>query len=91
MTVNRYILTSTVVVPTGTAAALTAGEPGTGGAAGYSNAATTGGPLWGTTFAKGQAIMLDPAGPLFSQIGAGNLRAWVDGTDNVGHGGGLSN
>jgi hypothetical protein len=30
------------------------------------------------------------AGALFSQIGAGNLRAWVDGTDNVGHGGGLS-
>jgi hypothetical protein len=29
--------------------------------------------------------MLDPAGPLYTLIGAGNLRAFVDGQDTVGH------
>ena len=48
-------------------------------------APTTGGPLWPTTYLKGTAIVLDPAGAVFSQIGAGNLRAYVQGTDDVGH------
>ena len=86
MAVNRYVLTATVQLAAGTAAAVVAGEPGTGGAAGFGGAPTTGGPVWPTTLLKGQAIMLDPAGPLFTQIGAGNLRAFVDGTDTVGHG-----
>lgn len=84
MALNRYVLTATVTVGTGTAATVVAGEPGTGGAAGYGNAATTGGPLWPETFTKGQVIMLDPAGALFSQIGAGNLRAYVQGQDDRG-------
>jgi hypothetical protein len=50
----------------------------------FGNAATTGGPLWATTFLAGQVIALDPAGPLFTQIGSGNLRAYAD-TDAVGH------
>ena len=29
--------------------------------------------------------MLDPAGPLYAAIGAGNLAAWIDGTSNVRH------
>jgi hypothetical protein len=30
-------------------------------------------------------IVLDPAGALYAAIGAGNLRAWVQGTDDVSH------
>lgn len=37
------------------------------------------------TFLAGAPLWLDSAGPLFSTIGSGNLRAWTDGTDNVGH------
>ena len=49
------------------------------------SAGVTSGQLWPTTFLAGQAIVLDPAGPLFAAIGAGNLRAFTDGTDTVGH------
>ena len=69
---------------------MVAGEPGTGGAAGYGSASTTGGPVWPVTYAKGTTIMLDPAGALFTAIGAGNLRAYVQGADDVNHAG-LSN
>jgi hypothetical protein len=85
MALNRYVLLGNVTVAAGTAATVTAGEPGTGGAAGDGNAATTGGPLWPTTFLEGTAIVLDPAGELYSLIGAGNLRAYVQGQDDVGH------
>ena len=83
--INRYVLTSTVTVGTGTAATVVAGEPGTGSPAGPGNAATTGGPLWPTTYQQGQLIELDPAGTLFAAIGSGNLRAYVQGSDDVGH------
>jgi hypothetical protein len=80
MAVNRYILTSPVTLAAGTAATVVAGEPGTGGAAGFGNASTTGGErVWAepasgpVTYPKGQLIALDPAGPLFTQIGGGNL------------------
>jgi hypothetical protein len=44
------------------------------------------------TFLTGTPLWLDSAGPLYAALGAGNLRAWIDGTDNVGHGQwGLSN
>lgn len=85
MALNRYVLTATVTVAAGTAATVAAGEPGTGGAAGFGGAPTTGGPVWATTYIKGTAIVLDPAGPLYTLIGAGNLRAFVDGQDTVGH------
>jgi hypothetical protein len=42
------------------------------------------------TFLAGTPLWLDSAGSLYAAIGAGNLRAWIDGTDNVGHWG-LSN
>jgi len=87
MAVNRYVLTATVIVNPGAAATVVAGEPGTAGAAGYGSAATTGGPIWATSYPIGQVIMLDPAGPLYAQIGAGNLRTFVDGQDTVGHAG----
>ena len=85
MAINRYVLTANVTVPAGTAATVVAGEPGTGGASGFGGAPTTGGPLWPTTQAQGQVIELDPAGPLFTQIGAGSLRAFVQGQDDAGH------
>jgi hypothetical protein len=77
------VITQNTTVPAGTPAALVAGEPGTGAQAGFGNAATTGGPLWPVTYPKGQVIALDPAGPLYSQIGSGNLRAFTDG-DSAG-------
>jgi hypothetical protein len=85
MALNRYVLTSDVTVAAGTAATVVAGEPDTGGAAGSGNAATTGGPLWATTFLRNTVIVLDPAGPVYAQIGASNLRAFVQGQDDVGH------
>jgi hypothetical protein len=78
------VLTADVTVPEGTAATVTAGDPGTGGSASHGSAATTGGPLWPVSYAKGTTIMLDPAGPLFAQIGAPNLRAFIAGTDTRG-------
>jgi hypothetical protein len=84
MALNRYVLTATVTVPAGTPATVTAGEPATGGAAGYGNASTTGGPLWPVTYKAGQVIVLDPAGALYATIGAGNLRAYVQGQDDRG-------
>ena len=85
MALNRYVVTATTTIAAGTAATLTPGEPGTGGAAGFGSAAVASGPVWPTTYIKGQAILLDPAGPLYSAIGAGNLRAFTDGTDTVSH------
>ena len=37
------------------------------------------------TFLAGTTIMLDPAGALYAAIGAGNLRAYTQGQDDVGH------
>ena len=90
MALSRFVLVNNVTVAAGTAATVVAGEPGTGGASGFGSAPTTGGPLMATTYAKGTVILLDPAGSLFTAIGAGNLRAFVQGQDDVGHAG-LSN
>jgi hypothetical protein len=86
MALGRYVLTATVTVPAGTPATVTAGEPGTGGAAGHGNASiSAGAALWPTTFIAGTPIVLDPTGALYTAIGAGNLRAYVQGSDDVGH------
>jgi hypothetical protein len=38
------------------------------------------------TWQAGQPLILDPAGLLYAALGGtGNLRAWIDGTDNVSH------
>ena len=44
-------------------------------------------------FLQGTPLILDPNGDLYAVIGATNLRAWIDGTDNTGHGhwGAISN
>jgi hypothetical protein len=83
---NRYVLTSTVTVNPGTAAAVVPGDPGTGGAAGHGNAAqaASGTPLWPTTYLVNTTIVLDPAGALYAAIGGTNLRAYVQGTDDRG-------
>ncbi len=86
MALSRYVLTSSVTVPAGTPATVTAGEPGTGGPAGYGSASVSAGyGVFGQTFVRGQVIVADPAGALYAAIGAGNLRAYVQGQDDVGH------
>jgi hypothetical protein len=86
MALSRYVLTGNVSIPAGTAATVTAGEPGTGGAAGFGSAETASGyGYFGQSFIRGQVIVLDPAGALYSAIGAGNLRAYNQGQDDVGH------
>jgi hypothetical protein len=65
---------------------VTAGAPGTGGAAGYGNVGITSGyGAFPQTFIAGTPIMLDPAGPVYAAIGAGNLRAYQQGQDDIGH------
>ena len=75
----------------------TAGEPGTGAQAGYGSAATVSPGTSGrygwlpVTFLPGTVIYADAAagttGPqlLYQAIGSANLRAYVQGTDDVGH------
>jgi hypothetical protein len=52
MALSRYVLTATVTVPAGTAATPVAGEPATGGAAGFGSASTASGPLYPATYIK---------------------------------------
>ena len=87
MALNRYVLTSTVTVPAGTAATVTAGEPATGGVAGFGNASISAGAvLWPQTFIAGTTIILDSASPLYTAL-SGSLRPYVQGTDDVGRAG----
>jgi hypothetical protein len=86
MAVQRFVVTSTTTVAAGTPATVVAGEPGTGGAAGFGGAPTTGGPPWPTVYTKGTPIVLDTAGSLYAALnGAGALRPFTDGTDTVSH------
>jgi hypothetical protein len=98
MAVSRFVLTATVVLPPDVAVTVvTAGEPGTGGAAGFGNVAgTDAASHWGdegATFPEGMVIEADssagttPPQLLYQAIGAGNLRAYVQGQDDVGHAG----
>jgi hypothetical protein len=88
--VNRYVVTATTTVAPGTPATPTAGQPGTGGVAGYGSAAVVSGQLYGTTFLAGTPLVLDTGSALYASLnGAGALRLWVRGTDDVGQG--LSN
>jgi hypothetical protein len=80
MALNRYVVTADTTVPAGTATAVSGG-PGTVSWAGPAGAWAEG---FGVTFRRGEVIVLDPAGPLYAAIGAGNLRAYAD-ADTVGH------
>lgn len=85
MALNRYVVTQTTTVPAGTLATPVAGEPGTGGAAGFGSAAVISGPLWPTTYVEGTPLILDTSSALYASLnGAGALRAWVPGTDDRG-------
>jgi hypothetical protein len=97
MALGRFVVTSTITITPDTVAALVAAEPGTAAPAGPGNfatlaVATSGKYGWlPVTFQKNQVIYADSAGGstgpalLYAAIGAGNLRAFVDGQDNVGH------
>jgi hypothetical protein len=93
---SRFVLTSTVTLTPEAAATVVAGEPATGGAAGFGNYATgaqsAGKYGWlGQTVLKGTVIWADSvagtdtgAKIIYQAIGSANLRAWTD-TDAVGH------
>ncbi len=80
MALNRYVLTSTVTVPAG---AFTASSNGFGTGS-YAQGAGEYDSSGGATWIKGQVIYADPAGALYTAIGASNLRTYVQGTDDRG-------
>jgi hypothetical protein len=92
MAVNmqRFVFTQNYTLAAGTPATVVPGDPGTGGAAGFGNAATAAGQagaLWPTTYLAGTAIVLDSGTPsaLYTALnGAGVIRAYVQGTDDKG-------
>jgi hypothetical protein len=102
MALSRFVVTATVTLTPDTAATVTPGEPGTGGAAGYGNSATVSPCTSGKygwlplVFHTGDVVVADSSagstGPqlLYQAIGSGNLRAYVPGQDDRGPGG-LSN
>jgi hypothetical protein len=98
MAVNlqRFVVTADFTVPPGTAATPVAGEPATGGAAGFGGAPLAAGQVeapWPVTVRKNQVLVLDSGtpGPLYQALNtAGVLRAYVPGQDDRG-GAGLSN
>jgi hypothetical protein len=67
---SRYVLTSTVTVPAGTASA--PAQPGA--TVSYAQGAGDYGSSGGVTFLKGTTILADPAGQLDAAIGSSNLR-----------------
>ena len=102
MALSRFVLTATVTLTPDAVAAVVAGEPGTGGPAGFGNSATIvpsalsegkyGLPGMPLTLLEGTTIYADSAAGfatapqlLYQAIGAGNLRPYVQGQDDVGH------
>ena len=87
MALNRYVLTSTTTVPAGTLATPAAGEPGTGGAAGFGSTGISAGyGAFPQSFQPGTPIVLDSASPIYTYLnGQGALRPYVQGTDDVSH------
>jgi hypothetical protein len=81
MALSRFVITNQVTVNAGTV---------TGGSFGSaSTAGTSWSELWPVTFQRGQVVIADssagatPPQLLYQAIGAGNLRAFVDGQDTV--------
>jgi hypothetical protein len=66
---------------------VTAGEPATGGAAGFGCVGISAGyAAFPQSFQSGTPIVLDNASPLYSYLnGQGAVRAYVQGTDDVSH------
>jgi hypothetical protein len=100
MALARYVVTASVTLTPDTVAAVVGGEPGTGGPAGFGDSATIV-PAAGSEGKFGMWAMLIPVGSivyadnsggfasgpvlLYQAIGSGNLTAYRDGIDNVGH------
>lgn len=88
VSLNKFVVTATTQIAAGTVSTVTAGEPGTGGAAGYGNTSISAGAEdWPTTITKGSVLILDSGTPgaLYTALnGAGVLRAYVPGQDDVG-------
>ena len=101
MALARFTLTATVTLPPGTFVPDVSvdGPPGNFGtgsntpAAGHWGSGNSGGTVAGdsgVTFIAGTTIYADSsgsggAGALYTAIGSGNLAAYRDGIDNVGH------
>jgi len=98
MALSRFVVTGKVTLTPDVAATVVAGEPGTGGPAGFGNTSTTGTPtagkfgLYPSIYNPGDVVYADSAAGtdsgaklLYQAIGAGNLRAYVQGQDDVGH------
>jgi hypothetical protein len=91
---GRFVVTAKVTVAAGTASA--PGQYNTVTWANGSGSASKWAPPSATTFERGTVIFADdtapgatPTGPqqLYQAIGAGNLRAYVQGADDSGHAG----
>jgi hypothetical protein len=94
---SRFVVTSRVTLAADALATVVAGEPGTGGAAGFGGSETVSPGTSGKyglipqTLLPGQVVVADSTagttGPqlLYQAIGAGNLRAYVQGQDDIGH------
>jgi hypothetical protein len=91
MAYGRFVLTAKVTVPAGTASA--AGQYNTVTWSNGSGSASKWAPPFPVTFERGTMIYADdtapgttPTGPqqLYQAIGAGNLRAYVQGQDDRG-------
>jgi hypothetical protein len=87
MALSRFVLTSTVILPPEVLTAISGGFGSAGGTAAAGKWDIT-----GATFPEGTVIYADSvAGTdfgsklLYQAIGAGNLRAYVQGQDDVGH------
>jgi hypothetical protein len=86
MALSRFVLTSTVILPPEVLTAVSGGFGAAGGtpAAGKWD-------ITGATFPVGTVIMADSSAGsagaqlLYQAIGAGNLRPYVQGQDDVGH------
>jgi hypothetical protein len=64
MALSRFVVTARVTLTTDTLATVVAGEPGTGGAAGFGNAAVSAGAaVFPVALQAGTAIVLDSASP----------------------------
>ena len=96
VTLTKWIVIANITLPPMTASTPVAGEPGTGGAAGFGS--TSGAPGTPTTaydvkslmLVAGQPLLLDSggAGVLYNILnGLGAIRAYVPGTDDVSHAG----
>jgi hypothetical protein len=86
MALSRFVLTQTVILPPEVLTAISGGFGSAGGTAAAGKWDIT-----GATFPAGTAIIADSSagstGPqlLYQAIGAANLRAYVQGQDDVGH------